>query len=63
MDIEKRKIRMLDELREIREECEILIDRTHSYREDLLKVNTEEEAVKFDETHDLEAGLKHICLF
>ena len=63
MNIDIRKNEMLVELKEIREECEILIDRTHSYREDLLKVNTEEEACKFDETHDLEAGLKHICLF
>ena len=63
MNIEKSKIGMLDELREIHEECEILIRRTISYEKDLLKVNTEEEAVKFDETHDLEAGLKHIRLF
>ena len=63
MNIDIRKNEMLVELKEIREECEILIRRTISYEKDLLKVNTEEEAVKFDETHDLEAGLKHICLF
>lgn len=63
MNIEKRKIRMLVELEEVREECEILIDRILSYRKDLLKVNTEKEANEFDETHNLEEGLKHICLF
>lgn len=63
MDIDIRKQRMLVELLQIREECEILIERTHTFREDLLKVKTEEDALEFDRTHDLEEGLKHITLF
>lgn len=63
MNIDIRKQEMLVQLKQIREECEILIDRTHSYREDLLKVKTEEEAKEFDSTHNLEEGLHHISLF
>lgn len=60
-DIKKQE--MLAQLKRIREECEILIKRTYIYREDLLKVNTEEEAREFDRTHDLEEGLIYIRLF
>lgn len=60
-DIKKQE--MLTQLKRIREECEILIKRTYIYREDLLKVNTEEEAREFDRTHDLEEGLIYISLF
>lgn len=63
MDIDVRKQQMLVELAQIREECEILIERTHSFREDLLKIKTEEEAKEFDRTHDIEEGLNHIHLF
>lgn len=62
MNVDVRKQQMLVELKQIREECEILIERTHAYREDLLKVKTEEEAKEFDRTHNLEEGLRHISL-
>lgn len=63
MNIGIRKNEILVGLKKIREECEILIRRTISYEKDLLKVNTEEEAKVFDQTHNLEEGLKHIRLF
>ena len=63
MNIGIRKNEILVELKEIREECEILIRRTISCEKDLLKVNTEEEAKVFDQTHNLEEGLKYIRLF
>lgn len=63
MDIENRKQKLLSELQELRTECEILIKRTYAYQEELLKVKTEAEAIKFDETHDIEEGLSLIRLF
>ena len=63
MNIGIRKNEILVGLKKIREECEILIRRTISYEKDVLKVNTEEEAKVFDQTHNLEEGLKHIRLF
>ena len=63
MNIDLRKQQMLVELQQIRAECEILIERTYAFREDLLKVKTEEEAKRFDEIHDLEEGLERISLF
>ncbi len=63
MNIDVRKNQMLVELAQIRQECEILIERTYSYREDLLKVKTEEDALEFDRTHDIEEGLRNIRLF
>ena len=63
MDIDIRKQEMLVQLSRLRKECEILIERTYTYREDLLNVKTEEEAKQFDETHDLEEGLEIIRLF
>ena len=63
MDIDLRKNEMLLQLHKLRKECEILIERTYKYREDLLNVKNEEEARQFDETHDLEEGLEIIRLF
>lgn len=63
MNIEIKKQELLVTLKQLREECEILIERTYAFREDLLKVKTEEEAQEFDRTHDLEEGLRHISLF
>ena len=63
MDIDLRKNEMLLQLHKLRKECEIHIERTYTYREDLLNVKTEEEAKQFDETHDLEEGLEIIRLF
>lgn len=63
MDIDLRKNEILLQLQKLRKECEILIERTYTYREDLLNVKNEEEARQFDETHDLEEGLEIIGLF
>ena len=63
MNIDLRKNEMLLQLQKLRKECEILIERTYTYREDLLNVKNEEETRQFDETHDLEEGLEIIRLF
>lgn len=63
MNLDVRIQEMLVELEQIRQECEILLERTYSYREDLLKIKTEEEAKEFDRTHDIEEGLNYIHLF
>lgn len=63
MNIDIRKHEMLVQLQAVRKECETLIERTHAFQEDLLKVKTEEEAIEFDRTHDLEEGLEIIRLF
>ena len=63
MNIDFRKNEMLLQLQKLRKECEILIERTYTYRQDLLNVKNEEEARQFDETHDLEEGLEIIRLF
>ena len=52
----------LEELEKLRKECEILLERTKVYREDILNVKTEEDAKQFDETHDIEEGLEIIRL-
>ena len=62
MDIESRKNEVLEKLDKLRKECEILIERTQIYREDILNVKTEEDAKQFDETHDIEEGLEIIRL-
>ena len=63
MDIDLRKNEMLLQLQKLRKECEILLERTQLYREDILNVKTEEDAKQFDETHDIEEGLEIIRLF
>ena len=63
MDIESRRKEALETLEKIRQECEILIERTQVYRDDILNVKTEEDAKQFDETHDIEEGLEIIRLF
>ena len=63
MDIDLRKNEMLLQLQKLRKECKILIERTYTYREDLLNGKNEEEARQFDDTHDLEEGLEIIRLF
>lgn len=62
MDIESRRKEALEELEKLRKECEILIERTKVYREDILNVKTEEDAKQFDKTHDIEQGLEIIRL-
>lgn len=63
MDIESRKNEALEEFDKLRKECEILLERTKVYREDILNVKTEEDAKRFDKTHDIEEGLEIIRLF
>ena len=63
MDIESRKNEALEELEKLRKECEILLERTKVYREDILNVKTEEDAKQFYETHDIEEGLEIIRLY
>ena len=63
MNIDLRKHEILLQLQKLRKECEILIERTDTYREDLINVKNEEEARQFDETHDLEESLEIIRLF
>ena len=62
MDIESRKNEVLEKLDKLRKECEILLERTQLYREDILNVKTEEDAKRFDKTHDIEEGLEIIML-
>lgn len=63
MNIDIRKHEMLVILHQIEQEAKLLLERIPTFREDLLKVKTEEEARAYDESHDLEQGLKHIELF
>lgn len=63
MDIDVRKQKMLIDLKELEDECNMLLSRIDIYREDLLNVKTEKEAMEFDNTHNLEEGLKIIVLF
>ena len=63
MDIESIRKEALETLEKIRQECEILIERTQVYRDDILNVKTEEDAKQFDKTHDIEEGLEIIRLF
>lgn len=61
IDIEKQNI--LCNLYKLEQECQLLLERIPVYREGILKVKTEEEALQFEETHDLEDGLDIIQLF
>lgn len=63
MDVELRKDKLLVNLRDLEGEARELIDRIAKARADLGRVKTEEDARKFDETHDLEEGFKQIRLF
>lgn len=63
MDIESRKAEMLALLEELEADIQTLSDRITKAREDLANVYTLEEEQLFDESHDLEEGLKHILLF
>ena len=58
-----RKQEMKETLQRVRNDCNILIARTYDFEDDLIGVNTEEEAKEFDRTHDLEEGLVYIRLF
>ena len=63
ISVEERKQRVLFDLIRVENEAKYLLERIASFREDLLKVKTEEEALEFDRTHDLETGLDIIRLF
>ena len=52
MNIDARKQEMLNDLYTLENECKILLDRIPKVREDLLKIQTEEDAAKFDENLD-----------
>ena len=63
MDIEQRKVELFAFLAEVEADIETLKKNIARAREDLSKVQTEAEAKAFDQSHDLEEGLKHIELF
>lgn len=63
MNIEQRKVDMFAVLAEVESDIETLKKNIAKAREDLSKVQTEAEAKEFDQSHDLEEGLKHIELF
>lgn len=63
MDIEQRKVEMFAVLEEVEADIATLKKNIARAREDLPKVQTEAEAKVFDQSHDLEEGLKHIELF
>lgn len=63
MNIDVKKQAMLVDLLRLSEEAKLLLERIPVYREELLKVETEEEALELDKTHDLEEGLNIIRLF
>lgn len=52
MNIDVRKQEMLNDLYTLENECKILLDRIPKVREDLLKVQTEEDVAQFDENID-----------
>ena len=63
MKIEEKKRIIHEQLAMLEDDCRELFKRIQICREDLAEVDTEEDTLKFDETHDLEAGLKMIRLF
>ena len=52
MNIDVRKQEILNDLYTLENECKILLDRIPKVREDLLKVQTEEDIAQFDENVD-----------
>lgn len=62
-NIEQRKVDALAVLAEMESDIETLKKNIAKAREDMPKVQTEAEAKEFDQSHDLEEGLKHIKLF
>ena len=63
MDIKKRKAELFKMLDEILRDSERLHYNVVSAMQDLHAVETESDARAFDESHNLEDGLKHIELF
>lgn len=62
-NLEERKQSALNGLKDLEEDIKILSERILKYKEDIVKVQSKEEADEFDKTHDLEEGLKFIRLF
>lgn len=58
MNIDIAKQNILIDLQKLEHDCKTLLERIPIYREDVLKVKTEEEARIFEETHNLEEGLE-----
>lgn len=63
IDLEKRKEELRLLLAELERDIEILRENISKLREDMDGVNAETDIAAFDETHDLENGLKHIELY
>lgn len=63
MDIEKKKVELFAILMELEADIKALSNNIAKAYEDLANVHTMEDAKQFDESHDLEEGLKHIELF
>lgn len=63
MDVEKKRDELLAILAELDAEIQTLSDRIAKAREDLANVHTADDAKRFDESCDLEKGLKYIRLF
>lgn len=63
MNIGQQKSRLYDILTEVEADIETLKKNIEKARADLATVQTEAEAKAFDQSHDLEEGLKHIELF
>lgn len=63
MDIEKKKVELFAVLMELEADIKVLSNNIAKAYEDLANVHTMEDAKQFDESHDLEEGLKHIELF
>ena len=52
MNIDARKQEILNNIYTLENECKILLDRIPKFREELLKVKTEEDAARFNEKID-----------
>lgn len=63
VDIEKGKEELRVILTEMEQDIKTLQANISKFREDMDSVNAEADIEAFDETHDLEYGLKHIRLF
>lgn len=63
VDVEKKKEELHALLAELEQDIETLQANISKFLEDMDEVNAETDLAAFDETHDLERGLKHIELY
>lgn len=63
MNIRLKRAEIVNDLYDLKKECEILLNRCDKLIDDILKVQTEEEANEFYKTHDIEEGLNLIRIF